>query len=90
MTFMNPENYFQDQEFSLELFQTRREATTIRNVIGKNMSTDTKLSKAQLSNLIQSEEFLRNVLDYLAKKVISGLAVYLARDNSPGLASNLA
>ena len=54
------------------------------------MSTDTKLSKAQLSNLIQSEEFLRNVLDYLAKKVISGLAVYLARDNSPGLASNLA
>ena len=90
MTFMNPENYFQDQELSLELFQTKRETTTIKNVIDKNISTDTKLSKAQLSNLIQSEEFLVNVLDYLAKKVMSGLAVYLAGDNSPGLASNLA
>ena len=51
---------------------------------------DIKLSQAQLSKLIQSGEFLPNMLGNLGKKVITDLAVPLDRDNLPGLVSNLA
>ena len=44
------------------------------------MSTDIKLSKAQLSIMIQSSGFLRNMLGNSGKKVITGLAIPLARD----------
>ena len=54
------------------------------------MSTDIKLSNAQLSKMIQSGGFLRNMFGNLVKKVISDLAIPLAIDNLPGLVSNLA
>ena len=54
------------------------------------MSTDIKLSKAQLSKMIQSGGFLRNVLSNLdKKKVITDLAIPLTRVNLPGLVSKL-
>ena len=40
--------------------------------------------------MIQSNGFLHNMLGNLGKKVISDLAILLARDNLPGLVSNLA
>ena len=39
---------FQDEELSHELFLTTRQRKKIRNALANNMSTDTKLSKAQL------------------------------------------
>ena len=51
------EKYFQDEELSHELFLTTRQATKIRNAIAKNMSTDMKRSKAQLSKIINQVDF---------------------------------
>ena len=39
---------FQDEELPHELFLTTRQRKKIRNALANNMSTDTKLSKAQL------------------------------------------
>ena len=80
----------EDEELPHELFVTTRQKTKIRNAIAKNMSTDIKLSKAQLSKMIQSGGFLRNVLSNLdKKKVITDLAIPLTRVNLPGLVSKL-
>ena len=54
------------------------------------MLTDTKLSKAQLSKIIQSGGFLPNMLDNIGKNVITDLAIPLASHNLHGLVSNLA
>ena len=54
------------------------------------MSTDIKHSKAKWSKMISSEGFLRNTLGNLGKKVITDLVIPFARDNLPGLVSNLA
>ena len=40
---------FQDEELPHELFVATRQRKKIRNTFTNNMSTDTKLSKAQLS-----------------------------------------
>ena len=70
-----------------ELFLITRQITEIRNAIAKNMSTDIKLRKAQLSKMIQSGGFLRKILWSLRKR---DLAIPLVRDNLPKLVSNLA
>ena len=44
---------FQDEELSNELFLTTREKTKTRNVFANKMLTDVKLSKAELSKMIQ-------------------------------------
>ena len=44
------------------------------------MTTDIKLSKAQIPKMIQSVGFLRNMLGNLRKKVITVLVILLARD----------
>ena len=49
---------FQDEELSNELFLTIRQKAKIRNVFTNNMSKNIKLSKARLSKIIQSGEFL--------------------------------
>ena len=46
---------FQDEEFPHGIFLTRRQTTKIRNVFANNMSRDIKLSKSQISNIIQSD-----------------------------------
>ena len=45
-----------------ELSFTRRQTTKIRNAMENNMSTDIKLSKAQISKIIQSGGFLGTLL----------------------------
>ena len=51
------------------------------------MSTDTKLSKAQLSKIIQSGRFLGNMIGNLGKKALTDLAVPLVKDILPKLAT---
>ena len=46
-------NIFQDEEFPHKLFTTTKEKAKIRNAIVENMSTDMRLSKTQLSKIIQ-------------------------------------
>ena len=41
-----------------ELLLTTRQKTKLRNAFNNNMSTDLKLSKAQISKIIQSRGFL--------------------------------
>ena len=67
-----------------ELFLTTRQTTKIRNVFANNMSTDIKLSKAQISKVIQSGSWLGN----LGKKSLKNIVILLARDNLLGLVSN--
>ena len=53
------------------------------------MSTDIKLSKAQISKIIQSGGSFGSWLGNLGKKAITNIAILLARDTLPGLLSNL-
>ena len=49
-----------------ELLLTTRQKAKIRNAFNNNMSTDIKLSKAQISKIIQSGGFLGSLLSKLA------------------------
>ena len=49
-----------------ELLLTARQTTKLRNAIESNMSTDIKLSKYQISKIIQSGGFLGSSLSKLA------------------------
>ena len=49
-----------------ELILTTRQTTKLRNSFESNMSTDIKLSKAQISKIIQSGRFLGSLLSKLA------------------------
>ena len=53
------------------------------------MSTDIKLSKAQISEIIQSGGSFCSWLGNLRKKALTNIAIPLARYNLPGLLSNL-
>ena len=76
-----------------ELLLTTRQTTKLRNAIENNMSTDIKLSKAQISKIIQSGGFLgkrlvpllktglpliKNVIKPLAKSVLIPLGLTAA------------
>ena len=50
-----------------EFFLTQRQITKLRNNIEYNMSTNIKLSKAQISKIIQSDGFLGKILGQLLK-----------------------
>ena len=50
-----------------ELLLTTRQTTKLRNAIEKNISTDIKLSKAEISKIIQSGRFLGKILGPLLK-----------------------
>ena len=54
------------------------------------MSTDIKLSKAQISKVIQSGGFRGSWLNKLGKKVVTDLAIFIARYNLSELVSNMA
>ena len=73
-----------------ELCLTTRQTTKIRNAFAKNMSTDIKLSKAQISKMIQSGGSFGSWLANLLKKAATNVAISLDRDNLPELVSNLA
>ena len=54
------------------------------------MSRGMKLSKAQLSKIVQRSRFLGNMLSDLDKKALASVAVPFAKDILPGLISNVA
>ena len=58
----------QDEALPHKLFLTTRQTTKIRDVFANNMSTDIKLSKAQISKIIQSVGFFAYWLGNLGKK----------------------
>ena len=62
-----------------ELLWTTRQKTKVRNAFNNNMQTDLKLSKAQISKLIQSGGFLGSLLSKLAGSLIK-VAIPLAKN----------
>ena len=54
-------------DFPNELLLTNRPVANLRNAFANNLSTDIKLSKTQLSNMIQSGGFLDRLLGPLIK-----------------------
>ena len=82
---------------------TTRQTTKLRNAIGNNMSTDIKLSKTQISKIIQSGGFLgkllglllktgflliKNVIKPLAKSVLIPLRLTAAAAADAGIQKN--
>ena len=62
-----------------KLLLTTREKTKLRNAFNKYMTTDLKLSKAQLSKIIQSGGFLGSLLSKLTGLLMK-VAVPLAKN----------
>ena len=62
-----------------ELSLTTRQKIKLRNAFNNNMSTDLKLSKAQISKIIQSGGFLGSLLSKLACPLMKA-AVPLAKN----------
>ena len=58
---------FNGNDLPHELLLTTRQKTKIRNAFNNNMSTDLKLSKAQINKIIQSGGFLSRLLGPLLK-----------------------
>ena len=58
---------FNSDNLPHELLLTTRQTTKLRNAIENNMSTDIKLSKAQISKIIYSGGFLGKLLGLLLK-----------------------
>ena len=72
-----------------ELLLTTRQTTKLRNTIENNMSTDIKLSKAQISKIIQSVGFLGSLLSKIAGPLMK-VAVPFAKKNLPPLGLTVA
>ena len=70
--------------FPHELLLTNRQVANIRKAFAKNTSTDIKLSKTQLSKMIQSGGFLGNLLGKLAAPLMK-VAMSLAKNVLPPL-----
>ena len=68
-----------DTNFPHELLLTKRQVANIRKAFAKNISTDIKLSKTQLSKMIQSGGFLGNLLGKLAGPLMK-VAIPLAKN----------
>ena len=64
---LNKKN-FEDEELRHGLFLTTRKTTKLRNGFANNISTDIKLSKAQVSKIIQSAGSLGSWLANFGKK----------------------
>ena len=62
-----------------ELLLTTKQKTKLRNAFNNNMSTDLKLSKAQISKIIQSGGFLGSLLSKLAGPLMK-VAILLAKN----------
>ena len=79
----------EDEELPHELFLTTRQKNKIRNNFTKNMSTDIELSIAQISKTIKSGGSFDSWLANSGKKALKNVVFPLAKDNLPGLVSNL-
>ena len=69
---------FNGNDIPHELLLTTRQKTKLRNAFNNNMSTDLKLSRAQISKIIQSGGFLGSLLSKLAGPLIK-VAISLAK-----------
>ena len=69
---------FDGNDLPHELLLTTRQKTKLRNAFNNNMSTDLKLSKAQISKIIQSGGFLGSLLIKLAGPLMK-VAIPLAK-----------
>ena len=58
---------FNENDLPHELLLTARQKAKLRNSFNNNMSTDLKLSRAQISKIIQPGEFLGRLLGPLLK-----------------------
>ena len=70
---------FNKDELPHELLLTTRQNTKSRNAINNNLTTDIKLSKAQIKKLIQSGGFLGKLLSKLAGPLMK-VAMPLAKN----------
>ena len=70
--------FFNGNNLPHELLVTTRQKTKLRNAFN-NMSTDLKLSQAQISEIIQSGGFLESLLSELAGPLMK-IAVPLAKN----------
>ena len=75
---------FNGNDLVHELLLTARQKTKLRNAFNNNMSTNIKLSKAQISKIIQSGGILGSFLSNLADPLIKA-AVPLAKNILPPL-----
>ena len=69
---------FDRNDLPHELLLTTRQRTKLRNVFNGNMSADLKLSKAQISKILQSGGFLESLLSKLAGPLMK-VAIPLAK-----------
>ena len=72
-------NMFDGNYLPHELSLTTRRRTKLRNAFNNNISTDVTLSKAHISKIIQSGEFVGSLLSKLAGPLIK-VAVPLAKN----------
>ena len=70
---------FDGNDLLYELLLTIRQKAKLRNTFNNNMSTNLKLSKAQISKIIQSGGFLGSLLSKLAGPLMKA-AVSLAKN----------
>ena len=70
---------FDGNDLPHELLLTARQKTKLRNAFNNNMSTDLKLSRAQISKIIQSGGFLGSLLSKLAGPLMK-VAIPLAKN----------
>ena len=75
---------FNGNDLPHELLLTTRQKTKLRNAFNNNMPTDLKLSKAQISKIIQSGGFLGSLLSKLAGPLMK-VAVSLVKNISASL-----
>ena len=61
---------FNEKDLPHELLLTTRQKAKLRKALNNNMSTDIKLSKAQIFKIIQSRGFLGSLLRKLAGPLI--------------------
>ena len=70
---------FNGNDLPHELLLTTRQKTKLRNAFNNNMSIDLKLSKAQISKIIQSGGFLGSLLSKLVGPLMK-VAIPLAKN----------
>ena len=70
-----------------ELLLTTRQTTKLRSTIENNMSTDIKLSKAQISKIIQSEGFVGSLLSKITAPLMK-VAVPIAKKYFSSIRNN--
>ena len=70
---------FNGNDLPHELLLTTRQKTKLRNAFNNNMSTDLKLSRAQISKIIQNGGFLGSLLSKLASPLMK-VAIPLAKN----------